>query len=538
MHWVRVVPLVAAAMVFGCAFAHAGEIARGIVFVDENENGVHDPGEPGMEGVAVSNGREVVLTDAEGRYELPVTDDTIIFVIKPRDYMTQVSETQLPRFYYIHKPAGSPELRFPGVEPTGPLPESIDFPLYHRPEPTKFEAIFFGDTQPYNMEELYFVGHDVVTELIGTDADFVVSLGDLVGDDLDLFEPLAELQALIGVPFYNVLGNHDIDFKAPNQALASETFQRVFGPPYYAYHHGQVTFIVLENVDWDGAANEYTSGLGEKQLEWLRNFLEVAPKDRLIVPMMHIPIMGTSEKEEIFAALEPFPHTFSISGHWHRQRHYFLGEEDGWRRDDLHHHLVSATVSGSWWRGIRDEVNLPIAMMSDGIPNGYSFITFDGVDYAIRYKAARRPADYQMNVYLPNAVPVDEAADTEVVANVFGGSERCTVEMRVDGGPWLPMEQTERFDPFFLRLKEREGWLVGQLTAHMTAEEREAFNLQAVEGLREFHGRPLPRERETDHIWAAPLPADIAPGFHFVEVRNTDQFGQVHTGRRIVHITE
>ena len=538
MRFVRMIPILTAALCLTWGAAFAQEMARGVVFLDENENGVRDAGEPGMEGVAVSNGREVVLTDAEGRYELPVDDDTIIFVIKPRDYMTQVNETQLPRFYYIHKPAGSPEFTYPGVEPTGPLPESVDFPLYHRPEPTKFDAIFFGDTQPYNMEELYFVGHDVVTELIGVDADFVVSLGDLVGDDLSLFEPLAELQALIGVPFYNVLGNHDIDFKAPNQDLASETFQRVYGPPYYAYHHGQVTFIVLENVDWDGAEGSYTSGLGEEQLEWLQNLLEVVPRDRLIVPMMHIPIMGTDEKEEIFAALEPFPHTFSISGHWHRQRHFFLGEEDGWHRGDRHHHLVNATVSGSWWRGFRDEVNLPIAMMSDGIPNGYSFITFDGVDYSIRYKVARRPKDYQMNIWLPDAVGAADAAETEVVANVFSGSERCTVEMRVDDGPWRTMEQTERYDPFFMRLKEREGWLVGQLTAGMSAEEREAFNLQAVEGLREFHGRPLPSERETDHIWTAPLPDGIAPGFRLIEVRHSDQFGQVHTGRRIVHIIE
>ena len=514
----------------------APQVARGVVFMDDNGNGVRDSGELGMPGVAVSNGREVVLTDDDGAYELPIDDDTILFVIKPPHYATPVNETQLPRFYYIHKPAGSPQYRFPGVEPTGPLPESVDFPLVHRPEPSAFEAVFFGDTQPYTMEQVYFVGHDVVTELIGTDAAFVVSLGDLVGDDLDLFEPLADLQSLIGVPFYNVLGNHDIDFKAPNQALASQTFQRVYGPPYYAYHHGQVTFVVLENVDWDGS--EYTSGLGEKQLEWLENFLEVVPKDRLVVLMMHIPIMGTAEKEAIFAALEPFPHNFSISGHWHRQRHYYLGEEDGWTREDLHHHLVSATVSGSWWRGVRDEVNMPSAMMSDGIPNGYSFIAFDGTDYTIRYKVARRPDSYQMNVYAPNAVEASAVGETEVVANIFSGSERSTVEFRVGDSDWQPMEQTTRMDPFYLKLKAREGWLIGHLTEGLSAEEREGFDLRAVEGIQEFYGRPLPDARDTDHIWVATLPADTPPGFQLIEVRTTDQFGQTDTGRRIIHILE
>ena len=47
-------------------------------------------------------------TGKGGRYELPIDDDDIIFVIKPRGYMTPVDALNLPRFYYIHKPAGSP----------------------------------------------------------------------------------------------------------------------------------------------------------------------------------------------------------------------------------------------------------------------------------------------------------------------------------------------------------------------------------------------------------------------------------------------
>ncbi|HSR73162.1 MAG TPA: hypothetical protein VLL72_12340, partial [Kiloniellales bacterium] len=38
----------------------AGETARGVVFEDLNGNAARDPGEPGIPGVAVSNGRAVV----------------------------------------------------------------------------------------------------------------------------------------------------------------------------------------------------------------------------------------------------------------------------------------------------------------------------------------------------------------------------------------------------------------------------------------------------------------------------------------------
>ncbi len=78
----------------------------------------------GIAGVMVSNGRDVALTDADGRYTLPVTDETILFVIKPSGYMTPVDPvTMLPRFYAIHQPAGSPAalgLTFEGIAPTGP----------------------------------------------------------------------------------------------------------------------------------------------------------------------------------------------------------------------------------------------------------------------------------------------------------------------------------------------------------------------------------------------------------------------------------
>jgi hypothetical protein len=143
-----------------------------------------------------------------------------------------------------------------------------------------------------------------------------------------------------------------------------------------------------------------------------------------------------------------------------------------------------------------------------------------------------------MNVYAPDAVDAAEANQTEVVVNVFSGSQRCEVEMRLGSGQWQPMTQTTRMDPMYLRLKAREGWLTEKLSAHLSDAEREEFDLRAVEGLEAFHGGRLPDAKDTDHIWSAGLPSGIPPGFHLIEVRSTDPFGQVSTGRRIIHIRE
>ena len=61
----------------------ANAIATGTVFLDTNRNQAKDDNEKGLPGVRVSNGQEVVKTDANGQYSLAVSDDTILFVIKP-----------------------------------------------------------------------------------------------------------------------------------------------------------------------------------------------------------------------------------------------------------------------------------------------------------------------------------------------------------------------------------------------------------------------------------------------------------------------
>jgi hypothetical protein len=156
--------------------------------------------------VSVSNQREIVQTDESGRWTLPVDDDTIFFVIKPRDWMTPVNKDQLPQFYYIHKPNGSPaDYRYAGVAPTGPLPASIDFALSPSKENDQFKAIFFGDPQPSTIEQVNYIAHDVIAELVGTDAAFGVTLGDIMFDKLELFEPSNANVALIESSYVQIL---------------------------------------------------------------------------------------------------------------------------------------------------------------------------------------------------------------------------------------------------------------------------------------------------------------------------------------------
>lgn len=499
------------------------EIARGIVFEDTNGNDKYDDGEPGLSGIKVSNGEDIVKTDDQGRYEIQVTDDTIVFVIKPRGYMTKVGKDKLPRFYYVHKPAGSPEnFRFAGVAPTGPLPPSINFPLTKREEPDKFRALIFGDTQPRDIAEVEYMAHDVIAQVIDNnahDASFGVTLGDIVFDDLDVMEPHNQAIAMIGIPWYNVIGNHDLNLDAQDDEHSDETFERIYGPSYYSFDHGPTHFMVLDDVTWvgakDGENGRYFGGLGERQIKFIKNDLAMIPKDQLVVLMMHIPLGVVEDRQELYRLIEQRPATVSLSAHTHFMEHHFIGEEDGWKGPEKHHHVINVTVCGSWWRGRKDERGIPHATMSDGGPNGYSIMEFDGAKYSLELRAAGRPADYQMNIYAPESVKPNELGSTPVLANVFAGSENTTVEMRVGSdNQWIKMEQKPMNDPAY----ERE------LAEELKWEQR--------------NWKGLPQSHKTPHIWSGKMPSGLPVGTHLIEVRATEDDGKSVTNRRVIRIEE
>ena len=104
--------------------ASTGLVARGVVFSDLDNDGEFGENDAPFRNVKVSNGKDIVLTDENGKYEIPVEEDSAVFVIKPSGYRTAMNENNLPQFFYLHKPDGSPKLKFPGSKPTGALPQS------------------------------------------------------------------------------------------------------------------------------------------------------------------------------------------------------------------------------------------------------------------------------------------------------------------------------------------------------------------------------------------------------------------------------
>jgi hypothetical protein len=277
------------------------ETAKGIVFEtsERQERGA------GIGGVLVSNGHEIVRTNPDGGYTLPIEPGQAIFIIKPAGYAVPLdSSTRLPHFSYVHQPDGTPadlNLAFAGLAPTGPLPSSIDFGLVRAEQPKHFDVILFTDPQPESEVEVDYIRDDVVNDLIGASAAFGITAGDIMFDDLSLYGRYNRIIGQIGLPWWNIGGNHDLNFESPGPRYSRETYKRVFGANYYAFEHGDALFIMLDNVAYlgpqaDQSMNKakYIGRIGERQLAFVANLLKETPAGKLVVLVMHIPLATMS----------------------------------------------------------------------------------------------------------------------------------------------------------------------------------------------------------------------------------------------------
>lgn len=491
---------------------------KGIVFHDKNENGVFDSGDKPLKDVAVSNSREVAVTNRKGEYELPLHDNSAIFVVKPRNWTVPVDENQVPQFYKMYSTTGISGTKYEGLAPTGPLPESVDFPLLPSEEPDKLKALIFGDTQPRDHQEIYFMSKDVIPELIGTDADFGVTLGDVVFDDLSIYDHLAGSLSPIGVPMWYVAGNHDFDYTGSNSLEARGTWYKKFGPSYYSFSHGPAHFVVLDNVRWitDGDKRYYRTGLGANQLEFFRNELKRLDDDQLLVIMAHIPWEGSTEwyneteKQEFYNLLGSHSNSVSLVAHTHRHYHHFIGQEAGFPRNEPLHMISMGTVCGAWWTGAPNEFGIPHTMMSDGTPNGYAFLHIVKNTWKLEWKTAGVPEHVQMHIHAPDAVSSEN--EIKVIANIYNALPDAVVKMKIgEEGEWIEMSRIPQVDPVRLAEKERENQLG------------------------DVPWRKMGGDQDSEHIWEASVKPELKPGVYTLQINARDDWFE-YQGEKLIHV--
>lgn len=404
-----------------------GDTLSGVVFHDANGNSRFDRGEAGVAGVRVSNGLDWVMTNAQGAYEIAVRPDMNLTIVQPAEWRVPVDRRQVPQFFYIHKPGGTPQdLRYGGLPDTGPAPAAVNFPLQPREVQDTFTCAIIGDSQTYSNREMSWFRDGVLTDLNAADLgadDCMLYVGDVMGDDLDMLDRLLETASTVGAPQWLVHGNHDYDFDALDDKDSADSWRRLYGPEYYAFEQGDVLFVALDNVVFpcnavdrasghdfcvDEGRRRYNGRVTETQFTWLEGLLASTPDDKLVVLTHHIPFVSfvdagsnthqTDELDRIHALVEGRP-ALSLSGHTHTMENHAPGQIfEGWAENTgtgplPFRHMIAGAASGAWFQGDLNIDGNPMSLQRTGGPKGVLMLEFDGTDYVERYQGSRMDPD-------------------------------------------------------------------------------------------------------------------------------------------------
>jgi calcineurin-like phosphoesterase family protein len=537
------------------------ETIDGVVFVDRDKDSEQDRGERGLAGVTVTNGRDVTTTDRRGRYELPAFDNMTVSVTQPRGYQVPVDDDNVAQFFYHHLPEGSPELRYGGLEPTGPLPDEVNFPLAASKltGSAKQHCLIGGDIQTYDQDEVEYARNGAFADLAAR-TDYTgcgaLFIGDVVGDDLSLYPQTRELVSMLNGPARFLPGNHDLDFDAASSEHTFDTFRARLGPEYYSYDVGRAHVVALNTVEYK-AGTSYTGALDERQLEWLRNDLAEVPKNRLVIIAAHIPLLDFADEsssrhqvaqvKEIYELLEG-REAIALGGHTHSIENLRAGDSlQGWSDvmgiDELPFtHITAGAISGDWYSGTVLPQGYPAALQRDGGQPGVLTLDITGTRVKERFTVRGADDTHQMalGVNTPryrewfaahrsavgsapeytDALVVSRAdlADTTwLTTNFWMGSTGSTVTATLDGGESVEAVRTQPM--------RGEAQRIGAEWSDPVAVQQQLV-----------HGGSV-AERSM-HLWRLELPADLAVGVHTAEVTATDVHGREFTETLTFEVTD
>ena len=495
----------------------------GVVFDDLDGDGLRGEGEPGLAGVAVSDGHRVVRSDAGGAYDLPSVPGRTRFVIKPAGWRLPSRADGLPDFWRQDAPASVPPLKYGGIRREAS--DCRDFALRRDPRaPGELRAVVFGDPQPRSATDVGHYERGVVEALMARVAgaagkagyapadagDLGLTLGDVVHDDLSLYPAMNRATARLGLPWLHLAGNHDLDFDATRDEDSLLSFRNTYGPDTFAWEEHEASFVLLDNVVYrPGQSPDYIGGLREDQFAFLAAYLPTLPRERRLVLAAHIPFFDpvpgretfrAADRERLFALLAPFPNVLLLTAHGHVQRHYLHDAGSGWRgAAPLHEYNVGAAC-GAFWSGVPDASGVPVGTMADGTPRGWARLSVRAdAGYTLQWQAADPAGDAGIGLHAPRVLRRGAYPAFGVYANVYMALPDAVVELRVDDGPWQPMQRVSRADPRLLAENMRDD---------------------LAPALRSFDRSP--EAAPSSHLWRGTLPTDLAPGEHRIQVRTRD----------------
>lgn len=411
-------------------------------------------------GVPVTDGYSMVLTDKKGKYSLSLDEASrFVYLSSPAGY-TVDTKNSTPQFFQT-------------IPAERQLKNTIDFQLKKvSANDTQHSFVVWADPQVKSVKEAQ-QAHEVVGDLKklidrkGSSVFHGMGCGDIVGDNPILFDSTKTMLSDLGIPFYQSIGNHDLQYSNRSNESAAEMFKKHFGPDYYSFNRGDIHYVVLNDVFYIGRDYFYIGYIPETQLAWLEKDLALVDTTKTVVVALHIPTAlnqqdidqfsysniskSVSNKKALYKLLAPYQ-AHIVSGHMHVSNNVVITPK-------LFEHNISA-VCGAWWQG-------PYA--EDGTPKGYAVFEANGPELTWYYKSAGYNKDFQFTAC---AVGQNPEQPEYFTVNVWNWDPEWKVCWYENGVKMEEMEQYEGRDPattaaYADKEKLDYKWITSANTSHL-----------------------------------------------------------------------
>ena len=437
----------------------------------------------GISGVAVSDGYEVTVTNADGVYYMASQKNYgFVFISTPGNYFPPVTD-KIPQF-------------FKRLNADVNTVERMDFELTAE-DNDRHTVLAVTDFHLAHIDNAVSQFNPCLADMNGTinsyqsagTKTYVITLGDLTWDaywyssGYALPQYVATMKNL-NTGAFNTMGNHDYDPYAEGDWAGEQAYRKNIGPPYYSFNLGKAHYVVLDDMIWQNAGGKqgvmgdrsYTVALSPNQLEWLKKDLAtVSDKSAPLFIAKHMQLYGRpninnsatlsrQSGQQIIDCLAGFTNVHFLTGNTHDN--YTVTPNYSW----LMEHNTGA-ISATWWRTgyyVNNHIN------RDGSPGGYGVYEMNGKSVTWYYKGVGHDRNYQFRTYDLNTIhitvekyaPAANAThiamaqsyaepyhivntNNEVLVNVWNYDREWKVEVS-ENGVSLPVTRVTTKDPLHI----------------------------------------------------------------------------------------
>lgn len=431
-----------------------------------------------LEGVVVSDGFKSYKTDGQGvfRIDSDLSKAKFVSVSIPDGYKVPCSDG-LPIFYK----------RLSDVAKTNGVYQNLVFRL-EKMMTDKCTLIFVADPQPrakteswdkiayHSIDVADALYEDLKTYVATLDGEvFGMMLGDIVHENMSLYQSYVQALSNMSLPMFNVIGNHDYNLNKQDDISAAEDYEKWLGPTNYSFNLCGFHVVVVDGIimkdNGTKLTKDYIYGLSDEVYGWLSSDLRFVSKNTPILFCSHAQMFstGTSSDRWNSAAtvngkkyaqlLGTFDKVYSWAGHAH-QTYNTTGK--GRTYPNVESHTLSRSTGDMW---TNEWIN------PDGVPRGYVVAQLAEGRISWKYKnmaetdlqhlATKQPtykwkdvtSSYDAQV---RAYPKGAYGDGYVYANVFLYDEDWkSIKYVPASGNSSNMTRYETYD---LAYKEVHGW--------------------------------------------------------------------------------